>query len=488
LPVGQFQTVRFTLPDDVLAALEGASFYDLVFSLAFNVPGTVAGGYILDNLYIASDMPPNSTVGTAEVAPILDFEVAHGWELLHGQELGLAAQHTSGNFSLAIEPASYDELKSLPLVTIGPVDAQVSFDVRMPDVPANPYWGGAIQLLLDAPSIGLWSANLGTAQLTGLPSGEFSKLTFQVPENVRALLSQNYSDLRFKLAFSVPPNAGVFYIDNFQVGEITRPPSVSAVDLRQDIVGRASEGLALIEVEDAGDAQPAVEDAVFYIREEDRGCEPSATQVCRYLVHLTRFHLGQFSLRNKSFDSATISAETPFRVSMGGANGMTAPIPSATRFLFALNGESNMVAMFGATASSTISITPAGSGFISATLEFHGRVERKDIDVLVSAVADSPLVNRPPVAHAGADIQATASGCELFATLNAGASYDVDNNIASIRWLSDGTFQAGLGPTPSVRVWAPGANLFTAVVTDQFGSESRDDVVVTASFPQGCPQ
>lgn len=263
---------------------------------------------------------------------------------------------------------------------------------------------------------------------------------------------------------------------------------MTTVDLRRDIVGRASEGLALVDVEDAGDAQPSVQDAVFYIREEDRGCEPSAVQACRYLVHLTRFHLGQFSLGNKSFDSAMLTAETPFRVSIGGNNGMSAAIPSATRFLFALNGSSNMVAMFGPTASSTISITPSGSGFISATLEFQGRVEGKDIDILVSAVADTPLVNRPPVAHAGSDVTIAAPGCKLIATLDASASYDVDNNITNVRWLADGTFQAGLGATPNVRVWSPGANVFTAVVTDQFGSESRDDVVVTASFPAGCPQ
>ena len=486
LLVGQFQTIRFALPQDVLDALEGESFYDLVFSLVFNVPEGVTGQYTLDNLYVASDMPPNSTVGTLEVAPILDFEVAHGWQLSQGQNLGLAGGHTSGNFSLAIEPESYDELTSLPLVTLGPVDAALSFDVRTPETLANPWWGGAVQLLLDAPSLGLWSHSLGTADLTGLPPGEFSTLEFPLSENTRQLLAQNYSDLRFKLAWSVPPNAGIFYIDNFQVGEISRPVSVVAVDLRRDLVGRASDGLAMISIEDVGSATPSVQDAVFYIKEEDRGCVPSLSQVCRYLVHLSRFHLGSFSLGNKSFDSASITAEAPFRAVIGGSHGMSVPIPAATRFLLAVNGSSNLVARFGATSSSTIAITPSGTGYIEMALGFDGRVEGKDLDIFVSAVADTPLVNRPPVADAGEDITVTANSCELLTTLDASASFDVDSNIAAVRWLSEGTYQAGLGTSPIVRVLTPGATVFTAIVTDSYGSESRDDVLVNATFPVGC--
>ncbi len=321
LPVEHFQTLRFAIPQDVLDTLEGASFYDLVFSLAFNVPDTVTGDYVVDNLYVASDMPPNSTVGTLEVAPILGFEVAHGWQLSQGENLGLATERTSGNFSLAIEPANSDELVSLPLVTLGPVDAEISFDLRLPDVPANPYWGGAVQLVLDAPSLGMWSHHLGTAQLTGLPPGQFSTLGFPVSETVRGLLLENYSDLRFRLVWSVPSNAGVFQLDNFQVGEITRPAEVVAVDLRQDLVGRASEGVGYVSVEDVGGALPSIQDAVFYVKEEDRGCIPTEIQACRYLVHLTRFHLGVFSLGDESFDSAMITAETPFRVAIGGSNG-----------------------------------------------------------------------------------------------------------------------------------------------------------------------
>jgi hypothetical protein len=181
-----------------------------------------------------------------------------------------------------------------------------------------------------------------------------------------------------------------------------------------------------------------------------------------------------------------ITAKDPFRVAIGGSNGMSVPIPAATRFLLALNGSSNLVAGFRPTASSTISITPSGDGFIAMTLEFHGQVEGKDVDVLVSTAADTPLVNRPPVANAGPDISVQASNCKLFVPLNANSSYDVDGNLSQVRWLESGTYQAGLGATPNVRIWSPGVTTFTAVVTDSFGAKSRDDVRVNATFPAGC--
>ena len=54
-PLGTFKTVQFTIPDNVVAALQG-TFTDLTFSIVLNVPQGTAP-YLLDNLQIVTEWP-----------------------------------------------------------------------------------------------------------------------------------------------------------------------------------------------------------------------------------------------------------------------------------------------------------------------------------------------------------------------------------------------------------------------------------------------
>src|SRR5204862_277091 len=54
LPLGTFQTLRFTITDGLRNALRGATFNDLTFTVALNAPSGATGTYIFDNLRVVA--------------------------------------------------------------------------------------------------------------------------------------------------------------------------------------------------------------------------------------------------------------------------------------------------------------------------------------------------------------------------------------------------------------------------------------------------
>ena len=54
LPLGTFQTLRFTITDGLRNALSGATFNDLTFTVALNAPSGATGTYIFDNLRVVA--------------------------------------------------------------------------------------------------------------------------------------------------------------------------------------------------------------------------------------------------------------------------------------------------------------------------------------------------------------------------------------------------------------------------------------------------
>jgi hypothetical protein len=86
--------------------------------------------------------------------------------------------------------------------------------------------------------------------------------------------------------------------------------------------------------------------------------------------------------------------------------------------------------------------------------------------------------SRPPVANAGADLRAYADllgGATV--TLNGSGSYDLDNDLAEIRWYEGRTY-LGSGTTKAVR-FSRGTHTVTAEAIDTMGKWSKDTATVT---------
>jgi len=489
---GVFHRLSFNVPADVLAKLR-ATYSDLSFSIALNAPTVSGAQYVLDNFEVSGAIPPNSTVGAADRLPILGFETADGWQLNAGQVQGLSAFNTTqGNFSLGIKPQGYAVLTSKPLPSIGPVDANLSFDIRLPPQQPNPSWYGALQLFVSIPSQGVYNAYLGQQELTPLPLDQFKTVQFSVPSNLVAALNANYTDLQFSIAFNVPSGApGVYYVDNFRVGALTTPPAVLPHDtpIKRDLAGLVSPGTGVVHFgADGQSAAPSLTLGAFYIEERDKACVPSSTTACRFLVHTARFHTGSFSMFNTNFAGVSIVNQDPFEVVLGGSgpSSLSSPIPSNVLFAFNIDGQQRGFSAFPG-AASTVTISPAGSGMISMTAKLQGNIDGHAVNVDFTATADSPLANRPPIANAGPDLTLTStSQCQASVTLNASATADPDGNLSTLRWM-EGSVTLGTGAALPAKFRHAGVHNLSLLAVDSFGSASRDDLVVTVNLPASCP-
>jgi len=173
----------------------------------------------------SAGIEPENEVGQTSSAltnsDILGFESVAGWSTTRGV-LSSNTNHVQGAASLGVSNvAGNAQLTSAPVSTLSSVSSTWSLRIQLPTSQPNPYWYGNIQLAVNAPSRGVYSAYIGQKDLTGLPLGSFQKLDFSVPPAVvSALGSGSYSDLRFILTLNFP-SAGTYLLDDLSVGNAT---------------------------------------------------------------------------------------------------------------------------------------------------------------------------------------------------------------------------------------------------------------------------
>ncbi len=204
----------------------------------------------------ASQVETLETKSAALTAPTdpLTFESASDWHVTqsHVRSLTITTARTQGNGALAVAaPQNYTRLDSNNLSSTNPelatldVGSKVSLDFLLPTVQANPFWFGAVQMFMTAPSRNVYNAYLGQIELTGMRTGIFTTLHFTIPDVViTALKGKTYSDLVFGIVINVPSNTtGTYILDNLRLKSAklpARPTNVSQISAGSSIQLEAS--------------------------------------------------------------------------------------------------------------------------------------------------------------------------------------------------------------------------------------------------------
>jgi hypothetical protein len=98
----------------------------------------------------------------------------------------------------------------------------------LPAEQPNSSWYGATQLYVEIPSLGLWNSFQGQVELTGLPLGRWTTVSFTLSDDVLLKLGRTYTDLTFIIALNVPWNAtGMYRLDNLRM----EPETCATVNL-----------------------------------------------------------------------------------------------------------------------------------------------------------------------------------------------------------------------------------------------------------------
>jgi len=160
---------------------------------------------------------------------VLDFEATAvtDWSVIQSGPATLAVSSTAcqGFRSLAVSSHGYVPVQSVALSSLGSrVGSAIHYDIMLPSQlkQVSPYWYGTTQLFLTAPSVGLNTKYLGQLELTPLPVGQWSTLTFTPPPEVLTALRGSYTDLQVTIVVNAPYNATQPYLlDNLRFSDST---------------------------------------------------------------------------------------------------------------------------------------------------------------------------------------------------------------------------------------------------------------------------
>jgi hypothetical protein len=175
-------------------------------NIAATIPGSTAN-------------PGAACAGFSRLQVVMGFEDL-GWTSTQAQLSLSATQRTQGCFALKVAGSGYMTLNSAPFATPVPgVTSTLKLDVFVPPGQPNPFWFGAVQLYASCPSGGMYNAYLGQAELTGLPTGTFSTVSYAVPSNVRSTLSGTHNDCFFSVAVNVNQTPTPVVLDNLRFSQ-----------------------------------------------------------------------------------------------------------------------------------------------------------------------------------------------------------------------------------------------------------------------------
>lgn len=183
----------------------------------FTSLGVLAGGLLLAACGAGSSESTGagSQSLSADQLAVLGFErPTTDWSSPSGS-LGSSSVVSQGSAALSVQPMGWTEINSVLLSSLGPVQSTLKVDLRLP---AAATWGDA-RVVLVAPSRGLHWAELGIKQLTQLPAGQFSTLSFPLPPSVESALEGTYTDLRIKVILNGPAFGSPYVFDNIVLAE-----------------------------------------------------------------------------------------------------------------------------------------------------------------------------------------------------------------------------------------------------------------------------
>jgi len=146
---------------------------------------------------------------TSQQARVLGFESLVDWGTTAGT-LSASGTASEGAASLAVMPAGWTEVTSIPLSTLTNVSSTLTYQLRLPAVPA---WGETRAILV-APSLGQFWTDIGQQSLTQLTAGQFVTVSFPLSSALVTALSGNYSDLSIKIVLNMATPAAPVLLDH----------------------------------------------------------------------------------------------------------------------------------------------------------------------------------------------------------------------------------------------------------------------------------
>lgn len=221
LPRNEWVEVAFELPSGIVDALLG-DYPDARLRITANVPA--CGDPVLidsirfgGNIMLRSEFHTEGSEGiTVTSSSVLTFDSLTDWSSAQTAITSESTLVTQGMGAISFTPGAWSRIESRVFATteLAGVTNVLSFDVHIPDLPADFYWLGQMNAFVDCPSAGLWNTFVGHQPLQILFDDEFNRVEYMLPDSVVDVLAGDYDDCRIALELSTDPAFGPFVIDN----------------------------------------------------------------------------------------------------------------------------------------------------------------------------------------------------------------------------------------------------------------------------------
>ena len=161
---------------------------------------------------------PNPTARIAQLSePAL-------WTASNGT-LSKSPISVNGFNSISVAAGGYVPIVSAPMssvdirATAGPNLSKISYSLLIPTNAPNPFWVGATQMFLTAPSANMFNVYLGQIELTGQPLQTFIRPTFTVPPEAMSILTDNRNDVTITITINVNGGTQGWLLNDLRFGQ-----------------------------------------------------------------------------------------------------------------------------------------------------------------------------------------------------------------------------------------------------------------------------
>lgn len=222
-PLGQWSTVEFAVNPTLLELLKG-DYRDVRFKLVVNT-ASGTNGLLVQNLRFGGTLwtrpvavAEDPSQSTRQDLDLLGFESLSGWSSTAPLNQNLAAR-TQGGASLQLTGNGWMPVVSQPFASkalVVPGVNKIAVDLYIPRPQPNPWWTGALQIVLESNEANLHGVTLETIDLTPFAQGQFHRIAFNLPASIQQTLSAGVPDLRVTLNLNTSSQAGPFLFDNLR--------------------------------------------------------------------------------------------------------------------------------------------------------------------------------------------------------------------------------------------------------------------------------
>jgi hypothetical protein len=195
-------------------------------TLCVDAPVTLAVDVFFDNAFGSYlTIPTLTNPCVNQPFRTMSFENLGDWQFQSGGSAALSNVIVSGARSFSISTVGWTPFVSRPLssallrsVAKSSDLSKMSFALRIPTSQPNPYWIGAAQMYVTAPSANVYSAYMGQVELTPLPKGEFVRLGYTIPAYALHALTGNHEDVSFTIVLNVNAGTTGWLVDDLVLG------------------------------------------------------------------------------------------------------------------------------------------------------------------------------------------------------------------------------------------------------------------------------